>query len=211
MSPTKPLSFNGLIDFNQQSLLISALSIAFNPLFWNFAARQEYRRKTLSSAFGGNSRLACYVLAGMIFALGLFRDMLYERALRHQPTLALLQDNTLVQAVAYALIVSGNVLVLSSMYALGVTGTYLGDYFGILMPQPVTSFPFNITTAPMYHGSTMSFLGTALLYAKPAGFLLTAEVYVLYWLALRLEDPFTAEIYAKRDRARRTRPVKKMS
>ena len=33
------------------------------------------------------------------------------------------------------------------MYALGVTGTYLGDYFGILMDEPVTSFPFNVSNA----------------------------------------------------------------
>lgn len=99
--------------------------------------------------------------------------------------------------VAYALIIAGNVLVGSSMWALGITGTYLGDYFGILMPAKVTSFPFNVTDAPMYYGSTMSFLGTSLLYAKPAGGLLTAEVFVAYLIALSFEDPFTAAIYAR--------------
>ena len=74
------------------------------------------------------------------------------------------------------------------MYALGITGTYLGDYFGILMSERVTSFPFNITGAPMYYGSTMSFLGTALLYGKPAGILLTAEVLIVYLMALRFEE-----------------------
>lgn len=84
------------------------------------------------------------------------------------------------------------------MWALGVTGTYLGDYFGILMDDIVTGFPFNITDAPMYYGSTMSFLGTAIYFGKPAGILLTVEVLVVYLVALRFEDPFTAEIYAKR-------------
>lgn len=93
----------------------------------------------------------------------------------------------------------GNVLVLSSMWALGVTGTYLGDYFGIYMDKMVTSFPFNVTVSPMYYGSTMSFLGTALLYGKPAGLLLTAEVFVVYKVALMFEDPFTSAIYARRD------------
>ncbi|KAL8673222.1 MAG: hypothetical protein Q9168_002334 [Polycauliona sp. 1 TL-2023] len=97
----------------------------------------------------------------------------------------------------------GNILVLTSTWALGITGTYLGDYFGILMDEPVTSFPFNVTGAPMYYGSTMSFLGTALLYARPTGVLLTLEVFVVYWVALGFEDPFTSEIYAKRDRERR--------
>jgi phosphatidylethanolamine N-methyltransferase len=35
------------------------------------------------------------------------------------------------------------------MWALGVTGTYLGDYFGILMDEMVVGFPFNVTDAPM--------------------------------------------------------------
>lgn len=88
------------------------------------------------------------------------------------------------------------------MWALGVTGTYLGDYFGILMDDMVTGFPFNVTGSPMYWGSTMSFLGTALWFGKPAGILLTVEVFVAYWIALKFEDPFTAEIYAKRERER---------
>ena len=77
---------------------------------------------------------------------------------------------------------------LSSTYALGITGTYLGDYFGILMDAPVTSFPFNLMGAPMYYGSTMSFLGTALLYGRPAGVVLSAEVLVLYSIALSYEE-----------------------
>jgi len=84
------------------------------------------------------------------------------------------------------------------MWALGITGTYLGDYFGILMDHMVTGFPFSVTDAPMYYGSTMSFLGTAVLFGKPAGILLTAEVLIVYLIALRFEDPFTAGIYQKR-------------
>jgi len=89
------------------------------------------------------------------------------------------------------------------MWALGVTGTYLGDYFGILMDNMVTGFPFNVTDAPMYYGSTMSFLGTAILFGKPAGILLTIEVLIVYVIAMRFEDPFTASIYAKRAKAQK--------
>jgi len=74
------------------------------------------------------------------------------------------------------------------MWALGVTGTYLGDYFGILMDHIVTGFPFNVTGSPMYWGSTMSFLGTSLWFGKPAGLLLTLFVYVAYWVALKFEE-----------------------
>ena len=113
----------------------------------------------------------------------------------------------------------GNVLVLSSMWALGVTGTYLGDYFGILMDSRVTGFPFNVTDSPMYHGSTLSFLATGLWFGKPAGLLLTVFVHFMYKIALTYEEyailrietgvkqlifgsPFTGEIYAKRERER---------
>lgn len=70
------------------------------------------------------------------------------------------------------------------------------------MDEMVTGFPFDVVGAPMYWGSTMSFLGTALWYAKPAGVMLTAEVLVVYLIALRFEDPFTSGIYAKREQER---------
>lgn len=74
------------------------------------------------------------------------------------------------------------------MWALGVTGTYLGDYFGILMDSMVEGFPFNVTSAPMYWGSTLSFLGTALYKGRVAGLLLTAEVFIGYLFALQFEE-----------------------
>ncbi|KAJ9156909.1 Phosphatidyl-N-methylethanolamine N-methyltransferase [Coniochaeta hoffmannii] len=190
-----------MVDFDQKSLLISAASIAFNPLFWNIVARREYRTHFLTRLFGGNRRAACYFLAATIFSLGLFRDFLYERALRHQPSHPLLSTDLATYA-GYALIAAGNVLVVSSTWALGITGTFLGDYFGILMDSMVTGFPFNVTDAPMYYGSTMSFLGTALVYGKPAGVLITAWVFLVYKVALAYENPFTAAIYAKRERER---------
>lgn len=39
---------------------------------------------------------------------------------------------------------------------------FLGDYFGILMDEKVTAFPFNIIENPMYWGSTANYLGLAL-------------------------------------------------
>lgn len=152
---------------------------------------------------GGNPLLGCYGLAMSIFTLGILRDYLYEKALRDQPTWSLFTDNaSIVKAAGVACFAIGNVLVLSSMWALGITGTYLGDYFGILMDHIVTSFPFNVCNNPMYYGSTLSFLGTALWFGKPAGVVVTAFVFVMYLIALRFEEPFTAEIYAKRERER---------
>lgn len=67
----------------------------------------------------------------------------------------------------------------------------------------MTSFPFNVSDAPMYHGSTLSFLATALWYGKPAGIFLTGLVALAYSVARRWEDPFTGMIYERRDRERR--------
>ncbi|KPM38391.1 hypothetical protein AK830_g8177 [Neonectria ditissima] len=189
------------VDFDKQSLLVSAGSIAFNPLFWNIVARQEYRNKLLTNLFGGHSRAACYALAATIFSLGMVRDFIFKSAIAEQPSHPLLLT-PYVQAAALTLFLTGNVLVVTSTWSLGITGTFLGDYFGFLMDEMVTGFPFNVTGAPMYWGSTMSFLATALYYGKPAGLLLTVWVYIVYVIALRFEDPFTAGIYAKREKER---------
>lgn len=61
----------------------------------------------------------------------------FENALRHQPKS--FPDHEYVKPVAAAIFVVGQILVLSSTWALGVTGTYLGDYCGILQDKMGTS------------------------------------------------------------------------
>ncbi|OAQ73855.1 phospholipid methyltransferase [Pochonia chlamydosporia 170] len=161
----------------------------------------EYHNKLLTNLFGGNSKAANYGLAAAIFSLGLVRDWLFKTAISEQPSHPLL-DSIYTQAAAFTLFAAGNTLVITSTYRLGIRGTFLGDYFGVLLEEMVTGFPFNVSSAPMYVGSTLSFLGTSLYYGKPAGLLLTLWVYLVYVVALRFEDPFTAGIYAKRDRER---------
>jgi methylene-fatty-acyl-phospholipid synthase len=171
----------------------------------------------------GSPYYGCYALAVTIFGLGIFRDSLYKSALEEQP----LYPPLLQPSLGVLLFCTGNVLVLSSMWALGVTGTYLGDYFGILMDEKVEGFPFNVTGAPMYWGSVMSFLGTALYKGRAAGVLLTLEVFVMYYIALQYEEyvfplldsefrdlltvssPFTADIYAKKEARPVTRSMTK--
>jgi len=137
----------------------------------------------LTRIFGGPYK-GCYFLAFAIFSLGILRDHVYQVALDEQPFYAPVHQ-PIIGGILFAV---GSVLVLSSMWALGVTGTYLGDYFGILMDAPVTGFPFNVTGSPMYWGSTLNFLGVALYKGKVAGILLTAQVFVLYWFALKWEE-----------------------
>lgn len=190
-------NFPQYVDWTPQ-LQFAIASILFNPIFWNIVARREHQTHFLTKLAGGAYR-GCYILAFTIFSLGIFRDHVYHKALLEQPTYAPLLQSDIVKALAVATFAIGNVFVLSSMWALGVTGTYLGDYFGILMKDRVTSFPFNVNNNPMYNGSTLCFLGTALWYGKPAGILVSAIVFVMYRIALLFEEPYTAKIYAHRD------------
>ncbi|KIM42001.1 hypothetical protein M413DRAFT_445195 [Hebeloma cylindrosporum] len=189
--------FNTSVDLKQQSLTISLLAIAFNPTAWNIVARNEYRNKTITRLFGGNPRYGCYFLALMIFSFGILRDSLYHIAILKQPRQAILPAEyaTIVPAVLFIL---GQIFVVTSTWALGITGTFLGDYFGILMDSRVEGFPFNVLRDPMYVGSTMCFAATALWYERPAGLFITLYVYIVYLIALRFEGPFTDMIYSKR-------------
>ncbi|PWN35540.1 putative OPI3-methylene-fatty-acyl-phospholipid synthase [Meira miltonrushii] len=193
---TNPYYVPDLADFSQRSFWVAAVSIIFNPLFWNFTAQNEYRHKTITKLLGNRPYYGCYLLGASIFLLGILRDHLYNQALSKQPINGYLAL-PFVKYFGGLLILAGQVLVISSMYALGVTGTYLGDYFGILMPHIVTGFPFNVVSDPMYFGSSLSFIGVALWYAKPAGLILSVLLSIVYVVALKFESPFTAEIYKK--------------
>ncbi|KIY44874.1 phospholipid methyltransferase [Fistulina hepatica ATCC 64428] len=184
-----------LVDLTKPSLYVSLLSLAFNPVAWNIVARNEYHNKTITCLFGGNARHGCYFLALLIFSFGCLRDTL--RALEDQPHRALLPPSLAI-IVPAALALVGQVLVLSSTWALGITGTFLGDYFGILMDHRVEGFPFNILRDPMYDGSTLCFLAGALYSESPVGLLITGYVYIIYRIALRYEGPFTDMIYSTR-------------
>lgn len=189
------------IDFKQRSLSIAVWFIIFNPTFWNIVARLEYHTHFLSK-FTGSARSGCYTLASAIFFLGLGRDVYFKRALSDQPTSPLLDDEILA-SFGQLLVLIGQVFVGTSMWKLGIAGTYLGDYFGILMDDIVTDFPFNISNNPMYQGSTLTFIGYSLTEGKAAGLLLSLMVHSMYSFALKFEEPFTAMIYAKRDEERR--------
>ncbi|KAI0462392.1 hypothetical protein LJB42_003884 [Komagataella kurtzmanii] len=197
------------VNLQDRDFQIAIASIVFNPTFWNIAARTEYNTRLLTKLAFNKPKFGCYLLAFTIFSLGLFRDYLYEKALKNQVSSVLLAD-PVFRYLGIASFLFGNVLVLSSMWKLGITGTYLGDYFGILMEDRVTSFPFNIDDNPMYNGSTLCFLGTGLYYGKPAGIFASLVVYLMYQIALKFEEPFTAKIYAKREAEREQKKKKSL-
>ncbi|XP_020608595.1 phosphatidyl-N-methylethanolamine N-methyltransferase-like [Orbicella faveolata] len=168
----------------------------FHNLNITKVAHWEFRTHALTHWFGSAER-GCYALAVVICLLGLFRDYWFEEAISSQPiAVAMCTDH--VRLCGTLLIVTGTVLVLSSTWSLGIIGTFLGDYFGLLLNKRVTGFPFNVMNNPMYWGSTMNFLGYSLRRCSPAGVLLTALVAVCYKIALLFEGPFTERIYAEK-------------
>jgi methylene-fatty-acyl-phospholipid synthase len=185
---------------HKTSISLAAVGVAACPVIWNILARNEYRRGTLTRLFG-NARRGCYALAMWIFLSSLLRDKLVEIAMRknldykivHSP-----QAASYLRHAGWVLFAAGMTLVSSAYYRLGVTGTYLGDYFGILMDEKVSSFPFSHFENPMYLGASIGFLSLALHLNSAVGVGLAAWVYAVYGVSTRYyEGPFTAMIYSK--------------
>lgn len=192
------LELFSLIDFQETTFCVAVAAIIFNPLFWNLVARWEHRTRTLSRLCG-SPYVACYCLGFVILLLNVCRSHSVTVAMKAQPRWEAL-ERTELYCTGVALMVVGTVLVVSSFLALGFTGTFLGDYFGILMDEKVTGFPFNLIDNPMYWGSTANYLGLALIGCSPAGLILTAIVALVYKMAIQFEGPFTERIYQERSR-----------
>jgi methylene-fatty-acyl-phospholipid synthase len=136
-----------------------------------------------------------------IFSFSSYRDYLIRKTIQNQPKLIISEDySNLLGLISIAIFLLGQIFVLSSFYKLGITGTFLGDYCGILMDAPVTTFPFNVLNNPMYVGSTLSFVALALYYVSPVGILLAIEVYIVYQIALLFEEPYTKWIYEHKNK-----------
>jgi methylene-fatty-acyl-phospholipid synthase len=128
--------------------------------------------------------------------------LLFKIAIEDQPRCSAFYS-PLLNASGVGLIFFGSVFVLSSMYKLGMIGTYLGDCtvynitfvllinhcidFGILMKEKVISFPFDTLQNPMYTGSSMIFLGTALWHSSLCGIIISFLVSIVYNIAIMFE------------------------
>uniref|UniRef100_A0A8B9IRY7 Phosphatidylethanolamine N-methyltransferase n=1 Tax=Amazona collaria TaxID=241587 RepID=A0A8B9IRY7_9PSIT len=176
----------GYVDVTDSAFIVATVSIAFNPLFWNMVARWEHNTRALSRVFG-SPHAACYCLGAN------------PASMKSQPKLEGL-DCHWAYYLGLIIMAVGTLFVTTSFLALGFTGTFLGDYFGILMEAKVTSFPFSVLDNPMYWGSTAIYLGWSLVHASPAGLLLTAVVAISYTIATLYEGPFTEEIYRQKQK-----------
>lgn len=181
-------------------VLLACLAVMLNPLVWNLAARLEYTTHAISRTFGGPRR-GIITVALAILGMNYLRTCLFNSVMEELSTWDLLRGDV-ATAVGYTFVVLGAVLVLTSSWQLGFFCTFLGDYFGILLDNKVTEFPFNIVEDPMYWGSFMIHVGASLERASFVGFLLTGCIGLSYIIAAQFEGPFTAMIYAKRDKSK---------
>jgi phosphatidylethanolamine/phosphatidyl-N-methylethanolamine N-methyltransferase len=164
----------------------------------NLTGQLEYKYKLISRLFKGDKRRACIANGIVIFLLGVIRDFIFYKAVDECHESYSLPSELKLIGIGFSLI--GMILVASSLYKLGFIGTYLGDYFGILMDAKVTGFPFNIFEHPMYEGATFCFLGSAFYYRKISGVILTCWVIIVYaFFAKLFEEPFTNYIYSNKN------------
>lgn len=193
------MEWSRFISTSDPLFQLSAFFMVFNPIFWNLTAQGEYRLNLISGCVAGHKKFACIVLGIVIFALGIYRDVLFHEMMGKQPVYP--ADETLCMYVGWGLIAVGQVLNLAVFYRLGLFGVYLGDYFGIfVLDAPVTAFPYNITADPQYWGSAMTFLGDAICSRSPAGLVQTLILSVTYKCASLFESKMLHELYAEKAR-----------
>lgn len=124
------MSLATYFDFSDSNLFLAAAAIVAAPTVWNILARIEFNTHLITLVAMKNKYYGCYALAVYIFTFSLFRDYLFNNALASQPRFFLGEYQSIVDLVAYVIGAFGFVLVSTSMWSLGITGTYLGDYFG---------------------------------------------------------------------------------
>jgi len=194
-------TLNQVINWSDPLIWLAAAHITFNPMVWNLGSRLEYKTKFLSSVFG-SAKVASYVFSAVSALLSWSRNILiFITVVRQLSFEEYLGESTVIfMKVAGTLcFLGGLLLAVSSMFRLGITGTYYGDSFGMLMESRITGFPFNIVDNPMYVGAIITFFGFAVRMMSPIGLLLTFYTCLVYYVTLLFEEPLTAQIYSSKD------------
>jgi len=174
------------INFKNPLLWLSMAHILFNVSYWNITSRIQYKTKIFTKLFK-DKKTAVYVHTVLVFCFGLSRDYLYKYVVNTSNIFPLI-DNQYMSYLGYLLLFMGGILVLSATYKLGIIGTFNGDAYGFLLPSIITSFPFNLFNAPMYLGSTLNFLGYAIIKCSATGIFLTMLVALAYGCGTFFEE-----------------------
>jgi phosphatidylethanolamine/phosphatidyl-N-methylethanolamine N-methyltransferase len=120
-------NINHVINWSDPLVWLAAAHITFNPFFWNLSARMEYKHKLLSRVFG-SAEAGCYFLAATTFMIGLSRNFVVVVAVTRQLSFEEYLGASTVEymkVIGLLFIVAGLSLAISSMFRLGICGTYL--------------------------------------------------------------------------------------
>ena len=185
---------------------ITAFLIVFCPLNWSFLGRMEYKYQVLSKLMFGSRKLGNMLFAFIVFTLSSIRNYFIVRTLIFLPRLVLQGGlATYVPIIAVIIFLIGCSFVFGAYYRLGISGTYYGDHFGILMENRVVDFPFNVTDHPMYNGALTIFLGGIIYFTSVLGLVLLALMFTMYRVIEWIELPMTEELYSKDTKSQKTK------
>lgn len=194
------VDFLAKLDFTNINVIIAAIMVIICPVTWNLVARIEFYTRYFTKRCKGNNILAADIFAHVLIEMGLFRNYMLKRAIDYTYEMQLNDNVSLVlDVVSYIMFSFGFLLVAGAYYQLGIHGIYYADYFGILMKERCTKFPYNKFDNPLYHGSQLMFASYVLSHKSPTGLLLLLLLCLMYKVAELLENPMTVRIYSQKN------------
>lgn len=202
---TFPSTFQSYIDFKDPMLYLMILHILFNPIYWTITSTIEFKTRFFRKLWCGNKCLAVIAHGLFIFLCGLSRNFTFKYIVETRKHAENFPE--FLVYVGYIVYGYGILLVTCSTYQLGIFGTFNGDAYGYLLPGIITSFPFNVSKSPMYDGSSLNFLGHALINKSPVGIFFSVIVYLTYKMTCIFEDKLTEEIYSKEEKDKKVKNV----
>lgn len=149
------------IDLSDLALARAIVATVLPPLVWNLIGPFEYYTR-LVSKIAVKPIIGVYLSGAIIACLSVYRSALFVVAINSQVRLNEM-DTPLLHALGGFLGIFGLSMFLGAYYRLGITGTYLGDYFGMFRDERITAFPFSVLDNPMYDGSSLLHLAEAVL------------------------------------------------
>ncbi|KAF9369170.1 hypothetical protein CPC16_004707, partial [Podila verticillata] len=137
---------------------------------------------------------AIYFYAVYLVLSALVRDHFIHLAVAPNAGSFVLFPATIATALGAFCFVAGALLNLWTLKS-------LGDSFGFLFDAPVTDGPYQYMSDPQYVGTTLSLVGTAMYYQSIVGYVLAADMYIIFWVSVMFfEGPHMKRIYSSKDK-----------
>ncbi|KAI1321808.1 hypothetical protein EDD11_000084 [Mortierella claussenii] len=192
------------IDFlwskiNQPACQVAILAMILHVANYNITARFEYNTHKFTKIIGKN---AIYFYAVYLVLSALIRDHFIHLAVGPDAGSFVIFPATVATVVGALCFVLGAGLNLWTLNSLGIKGMYNGDSFGFLFDAPVEDGPYKYMSDPQYVGTTLSLIGTAIYYQSIVGYVLAADMYIIFWISvLFFEGPHMKRIYSQKKKA----------